>query len=131
MFIGEGVKNIHAWWIRMRRICWRCVCGYLTYVTFFRMSASSVRITGPPSRVLFTSRTPSTAEQCQGKKSVQNMFVFVNLNCRNSRLGLFNLTLKWPTFAQARLRLLNFNPSTDIYDLPPEVYLWFVIFFQI
>ena len=99
MFIGEGVKNIHAWWIRMRRICWRCVCGYLTYVTFFRMSASSVRITGPPSRVLFTSRTPSTAEQCQGKKSVQNMFVFVNLNCRNSRLGLFNLTLKWPTFA--------------------------------
>ena len=99
MFIGEGVKNIHAWWIRMRRICWRCVCGYLTYVTFFRMSASSVRITGPPSRVLFASRTPSTAEQCQGKKSVQNMFVFVNLNCRNSRLGLFNLTLKWPTFA--------------------------------
>ena len=53
------------------------------------------------------------------------------LNCSNSRLGLFNLTLKWPTFAQARLRLLNFTPSTDIYDLPPEVYLWFVIFFQI
>ena len=76
------------------------LCVWLPYVRyFFRLSASSVRITGPPSRVLFASRTPSTAEQCQGKKSVQNMFVFVNLNCRNSRLGLFNLTLKWPTFA--------------------------------